>query len=758
MFTAPSHSSLFRVAIASVLCGAFGACAKAGVVDNQPIPPPPGSDASLAADQRMGSDVPPLIIVFPDASPPPVYLDTAPVFVPQNIETMRIVPADSTISVQRGQSATVDFHAFATLKGGYPEIEITDRTVFYVPDNYLVGTFPADGGPTFTSRLPVAAADPPQRGGVLTVQAQAANSDDPPLTTVTTTLTVKIVDVIQPVAGTPAATPAIPADPGSSFTGSADPTLAPSLVYPNDGVLLPPNLGTVEIQFLPGKKTGELYELSLQSAFSDLRLYTRCYSDPAQFLSGTCVQNLDSATVDILSESNRGGPAVTLSVRGGDGSGAYGQATEASIQFAADRVDGAVYYWTTSNPPRIMRFDFGSQSALAPVLQPSDLPSDAGVAGGGTRCIGCHSLSRDGKRMAAAAGASYESYLVYLNDLTLPRTATSNWLTVDGRNNGPASQNRVLITSFNPDGSEFVAVAPNGSGTANSLMFHDGVTGLRKTTSDGTLTLPFTPAFPDWSPDGGSIAVTHIYGNNNSTIQFQEGGISVVTQGTAGWNLPPIEVVPHVVGKNRYNATFVPDSSFLLYSESILQTSDNNNTNAVDAYSDPSAKTWAVAPVAGATAISLDKANASGVADKMTVVDSRDATLQAKIAAGQLMNTFPRAAPFANKQDGHKLFWFTTSSQRRAGLRKYYPNNSVVGDPPTQTLLWMFAIDADKTVAGQDGSYPGFFLPFQDMTTSNHMAVWTQKYVSDQPPPPPPPTPPPPAAPPPPPPPGPIPL
>jgi Tol biopolymer transport system component len=199
-------------------------------------------------------------------------------------------------------------------------------------------------------------------------------------------------------------------------------------------------------------------------------------------------------------------------------------------------VDGAVYYWTTSNPPRIMRFDFGSQSGLAPVLQPSDLPSDSGTPGAGTRCVGCHSLSAGGGRMAAASGTSYESYLVYLNDLTLPRTATSNWLTVDGRNNGPASQNRVLITSFNPDGSEFVAVPPNGDGTAtpNSLLFHDGATGLRKTTSDGTLSLTFTPAFPAWSPDGGAISVTHIYGSNKSTIEFQEGGISVITQGTAG--------------------------------------------------------------------------------------------------------------------------------------------------------------------------------------------------------------------------------
>ena len=666
---------------------------------------------------------------------------------PQNIETMRIAPADSTISVQRGQSATVAFRTFAKMKGDPTEVEITNRTVFYVPDNYLVGSFPADGSSTFTTRLPVAATDPPQRGGLVTIQAQAANSQDP-ITTVTTTLTVKIVDTIQPTAGSPAATPALPADPGSLFQGTSDPTLAPTLVYPNDGVLLPPNLGILEVHFMPGAQTNELYEISLQSAFSDLRFYTRCYADTTVFLSGSCVQQLDASTVDILAESNRGGPAVTLSVLGANGNGSFAQSAQASIQFASDRVDGAVYYWTTSNPPRIMRFDFGSQSGLAPVLQPSDLPSDSGTPGGGTRCVGCHSLSAGGGRMAAASGTSYESYLVYLNDLTLPRTATSNWLTVDGRNNGPASQNRVLITSFNPDGSEFVAVPPNGDGTAtpNSLLFHDGATGLRKTTSDGTLSLAFTPAFPAWSPDGGSISVTHIYGSNKSTIEFQEGGISVITQGTTGWNLPPIEIVPHVVGKNRYNATFVPDASFLLYSESIRQAGDSDA--AVNAYSDPSAKTWAVTPIAGAQAVSLDRSNAVGVADTLTLADGRDSSLQQKLASDQLMNTFARAAPFASKQDGHKLFWFTASSQRRAGVRRYYPNASVVGDPSTQTLLWMFALDADNVLAGKDGSYPGFFLPFQDMTTSNHMATWTQKYVSDQPPPAPPPVVPPPAPPP----------
>jgi hypothetical protein len=659
---------------------------------------------------------------------------------------MRIDPADATITVRRGQSTTVSFRALARLKGEAVETDITSRTVFYVPDNFLIGSFPSDGAPSLTTRLPSAASDPPQRGGLLTVQAQAANSQAP-ITTVTTTLTVRITDVVQPTSGSPAATPALPADPGASFQGGEDASLAPTLVYPNDGVLVPPNLGSFEIHFLPGMATDELYEVSLASAFTDFRLYTRCSASTTAFVAGSCVQALDADLMNVLAESNRGGSPVRLQVRGSKGQGTLGRSTEHSIQFAADRVDGAVYYWTTSNPPRIMRFDFGSQSGLATFIQPSDLPSDSRPTTRSTRCVGCHSISRDGRRMAAATGDSTASYLVYLSDLTLPRTS-SNWLTIDGRNTGTAAANRVLVTSFNPDGSEFVAVAPLNDTTApaKSLFFHDGVTGLRKTTPDGTLTLDFTPTFPDWSPDGNAIAVTGIYGTNTQTIRFQEGGISVIRRGKTGWTLPAAEIVPHVTGKNRYNASFSPDGSFLLFSESIRQNGDTDPD--ADSYSDPAAQTWAVPPLEGATPVALDKANRPGIADALVLADSRSSGLQQKLLVGRLMNTFARCAPFASTHKNHKLFWFTVASQRRAGLRRYFANPSMVGDPDTQVLLWMFALDADAVLAGQDGSYPGFFLPFQDMTTSNHMAVWTQKYISDQPLPIPPSAPPPPVPPP----------
>ena len=128
-----------------------------------------------------------------------------------DVATMRIDPADATLAVLGGQQATKPYKVFAKLKGSPTEIDITSRSVFYAPDNYLVGGFPADGSALFSTRLPVAATDPPQRGGKLTVQATASNSDGP--VTVKTSLTVKLSAILQ----SPAVTPALPAAPDQAI-------------------------------------------------------------------------------------------------------------------------------------------------------------------------------------------------------------------------------------------------------------------------------------------------------------------------------------------------------------------------------------------------------------------------------------------------------------------------------------------------------------------------------------------------------------
>ncbi len=109
-------------------------------------------------DSATGGIAERYILVMPEVGPEP---DVAPPKVPQDIAAMRIDPENSVLVVQRGQSATLSFRAFATMKAGGDEVEITARTVFYVPDNYLVGEFPADGSSRSPTHLPTSSTDPP---------------------------------------------------------------------------------------------------------------------------------------------------------------------------------------------------------------------------------------------------------------------------------------------------------------------------------------------------------------------------------------------------------------------------------------------------------------------------------------------------------------------------------------------------------------------------------------------------------------------
>ena len=671
-----------------------------------------------------------------DSSPPAV--------VEQNLIALRIEPADQLLKVQLGQAGTLDYHAYGRFASAPDtEVELTERTVFYVPDNYLVAGFPSDGTHTLSTRLPSGPSDAQQRGGTLTVRAQASNSDGS-VTTVTTTLTVELEGQLLPPAASPLATPALPADPAAQFLGTPAPARAPLLAYPNDGVLLPPNLGRLELHFQPGAPENTLFEIEFESATSDLKYFARCYADSAEFVPGACALILSGSDFDHLAASNQGSGPVRLTVRGSDESGTFGESDSIEIEFAAQRIDGAVYYWTTSNGSSIERFDFGSGQSQPETF----VKAESAVAN--NSCVGCHALSRQGDKIFYSLGNSDRGELMYVRDLSKsqsdPNFYAYDGATLDYPLATASKQNRVLTGSFNPDGSQFVAVAPvNDPAADQALFFHDGTTGERS----GSLTLPFIPTQPDWSPDGNRIALTAI-ARNRATISFLGGAIDFIERSNGVWDAATLTtVVPSAVNKNRFNPTFFPDGSLLLYSEvdqASYTGSEANSCNEssvrgdghCDGYSDPGAKTWAVAPEAGATAVRLDNAARPGVADQLYLPPQTNA------GPGDLMDTYPKPAPFLISHRGKTLGWFTVGSQRRAGLRKFYPHASVVGDDATQSLLWMFALDPAAVKNGEDGSYPGFFLPFQDLTTSNHMAQWTQRIVSDAPPPP---APPPPAAP-----------
>jgi hypothetical protein len=438
-----------------------------------------------------------------------------------------------------------------------------------------------------------------------------------------------------------------------------------------------------------------------------------------------------------------------LTVSGTDDTGtSYGKSAPFVIQFAQNAVNGGVYYWDVTDT-QIMDFEFGSVG-VAPQIWMGK--GDYGTDG---TCVGCHTISPDGTKIAASMGGQGDGRIIYLNDLTKvpvpppPARTDPTYLTLNGTTaNDGGEIEHIQFASFDPKGDQFVAVyGDNGAPSSQNLWFHDANTGL--TDLAATVTLTFEPDHPNWSPDGTMIAMTHV-GQHNTSQREYSGGIDVATWSAAGVLGAPVVILPSKTpGTNQFNPNFVPDSSFLLYSVATCPVGQEANQNCdsdVAANLDETATladggtttytttTWAVKPAAGALPVHLDNAAAKGVVDTLPTID-----------------TFPRSTPFKTIQGSGELFWFTVASQRAPGLRQKVGSSS--DTPQTQQLLWMFAIDPAKIKAGEDGSYTGFFLPFQNFATSNHIAEWTQKIVgpTSPPPAPPPPPPPPPPSPPPPP-------
>lgn len=734
------------VAVAAVLCaslavGAVGACASEGrgsglraTMDSGGAPVSYDDVWSPAFDgpSPFGD-----VLSFGDAVASESGGPTA-----GTLSAVHIVPANATVTVKAGSQVTQTYQVLGIVDGSGPEVDVTSRFVFYVPDNYLVGGFPLNGGPTFTSRLPMAPTDPPQRGGTLTVQAQAANPANA-LVTATTSLTVQLVAQLSDPSG--AAVPANaqslfggPADGGAFDSGLADgappggldPTRAPTVYYPNDGVMLPPNLKQLEVHWQPGSANNTLFRVSFASAAANIVYYVRCGNGSIAapgLVAGACALHLDQNGYGYLAQSNAGQGNVALTVAGTDDNGtSYGVSAGTHLQFAQEPVNGGVYYWDVTHT-RIMRFDFGGTQTTPDIFI---APNDYGTNG---TCIGCHTLSHDGTKIAASQGGQGNGQLIYIDDIAkattppYPSRTDPNYLT----QNGDATDH-IQFASFNPAGDKFVAIyGDTGSTSAgpdggmvpdrNKLWFHDGTTGVIIAGAEKLLS--FEPDHPSWSPDGTMIAMTHVGGHNTSQREYS-GGIDVATfaNGVLG---DPFVVIPSLVpGTNTYNPDFVPDSSFFVFSQTTCPVGQENTEQCdSDVANNLNATTWAAKPVANAMPVHLDKAGAPGLADKGTVP----------------IDTFPRSTPFKTAQGSGTLFWFTVASQRNPGLRKKTGS--------TQQLLWMFAVDPSRVLSGQDGSFPGFFLPFQDLSTSNHIAQWTQKIVSTNPPPPPP-TPPPPPPPP----------
>jgi hypothetical protein len=589
------------------------------------------------------------------------------------LTALTISPTSATVSISSGGPAKTQQYRVTGTVNGHSQ-DVTDQVGYSLSIASIVSI---DSGGLVTTLG--------TGGGVVTITASASGYS------ATATLTVQY-GFTGPDPGM--AGQGVPTNSGTIFsTTKNDPSRAPQLIYPNDGVLFPPNVTGIEVHFMPGSSSNTLFEVSFAGPVSTVNTFIRCQSP--QGITG-CIYLPDPTIWSGVAISNAGQGQVTLTVRGTDDTGSsVGNSSSFHMSFARDSVEGALYYWTTSGKTAIMRWDFsGSTAAAAPYLTPANTD--------GTTCVGCHALASDGTKLIASAGGQNDGHLLLwdiANNVALQPY--------------PLAQ-QSQFESWSADGSQFVGVYGDATEMAPSnLMIFDGTMGTVVQTIDlGGLRADH----PDWSKSGANtIAFTSVDPMAKTTDQRPAtGGIDFIQNNGGTWGTPQVLVPPHL-GNNRYYPAIAPDGNLLVYDESTCTngtpTMGQPADKSCDADTDATA-TIMFTDLGGSTPVPLVNANGPGVADGMTTA---------------LTNSFPKWAPFIEHLDEmSSVYWLTFSSTRQYGLRS--PPAPADTDETTKgTLIWMVGISPG--IGGGDPSFTAFCLPFQDITTSNHIAQWTKFFI-----------------------------
>jgi hypothetical protein len=281
-------------------------------------------------------------------------------------------------------------------------------------------------------------------------------------------------------------------------------------------------------------------------------------------------------------------------------------------------------------------------------------------------CVGCHVLSRDGSRIAFGIDIPGGSYRVYT-------VSTKSELY-----NSPGSN----FFSFSPDSQQILVSA--GSNIS-----------LRNAATGAAITDPLVPSgtMPDWSPDGKTI----VYAKTQTPLPIggnpgvDSAGLEVIRNYNGTWSGGQ-SIVPFA-GKNKFYPSFSPDSAWILFNAS------PSNQSSFDA---KDAEVWVTDARGGYSPIKLALASTGG-------------------------DSWPKWSPVEHTWRGKKIFWLTFSSRRDYGLHPHATTQDNNGNAVKVAQLWMVGFDPEKAAAGQDPSFPAFWLPFQEPDSGNHIAQWVTK-------------------------------
>jgi hypothetical protein len=285
--------------------------------------------------------------------------------------------------------------------------------------------------------------------------------------------------------------PTLPPGTPDTFGGGASANDArPQVVYPLAGSMHPINLGDITFQWSQGKSQNQVFRVEVTGGSRTYDFYLPC-------TRSQCIYQMPQMAWLAMADALHG-QTVTFTIAGSNGKGGpVSVSSPMTITFSPEAVRGGLYYWST-RLRGVYRLTFGAAKAQ-PFIQPrSPTNPDA--------CAGCHSVSRNGARIAFTAVPAAEGAF---GGLAVAPTDSPGQRTVEPHNSVTDSS----VPALSPDGSLVVVVLDAGYTATGEKDFilRDAASGAeinRLGTSHPFLGPNRFATFPEWSPDGKTIAIT----------------------------------------------------------------------------------------------------------------------------------------------------------------------------------------------------------------------------------------------------------
>jgi hypothetical protein len=449
----------------------------------------------------------------------------------------------------------------------------------------------------------------------------------------------------------------------AGFAATDDPLLTnrPELRYPLPGAVHPLNVREITFSWRSAPGIDHHYRLHFARGGQAYDFHVPCRPpeiDPLPPGADECTYAMPAAAWAAMAEENAGG-ALTLTITGAKlAAGAVTPLSVATadpvpLAFSPAPIEAGLYYRSDAEGAALWRAWLGG--GTQPFFKVATADSRFG-------CAGCHSVSRDGHVLAFSAERQYlgvaqvdEPGKLQLAPATPPRADAAT-------------------QALNADGSLVAA--------------SDGAHLEVRATSDGHLVASSAARlyFPEWSPDGSSIAATLATRAENA-YSVNDGSIVVLPFTGTGLGEPRV-VAAGDATSFHFQPSWSPDGQWIVFASAPVPGRS---------YDNPQSRLRLVRASGGAV-IALDG------------------------ASGGLGASWPRFAPVSHA--GGNVFYVSFDSKLDAGYQ--LRNAREAGGGHAQ--VWLTTLDLRR--AGDPSSAP-VWLPFQFLYrhVTNNLAVWTERLV-----------------------------